>query len=236
MFPPILTEYGVTPNPMDFGQTFADLYKAVWGLDEQIRKATDTDDTEKVVHPWDVKATGDKSAKKIANDLLENSMTASNAAIEKNQNVALHLREAMSNVQAYFSSEVTYYRHRHGDGGKKVTGNTDKMRADRKELVEFARKLWDTFPTLASDEKVTAVAKFEDGKLSLPSIRGRASQTGDSDVPTGRYAGYYKTVWNVDGNEFPVGTDPREVLRTVYVGTERIGKKLSSDLFDLLDK
>lgn len=238
MFPKVLTKYGITPNPMDFGETFVQIYKKVWEVDADIKKASEvTDDTPKVVHPFDTKSASNKAAKKVADELLTNFLTAVDVAITKDAAVAYHLSQSIGNVSAYLTSEVQYYRHKMGEPKPTSnTGNVDELKLDRKELVEFLRMFHETFPALKDDEKVKSAVKYEDGKLALPSIRGRASQTGESDVPTGRYAGRYKQVWTVDGKTFPAGTDPREILRTIYVGPQRVGKKLTTDLWDLVDK
>lgn len=238
LFPKILDGYGVTPNFAEIDKTFAEIYALVWKLDAEIKavevKAAKTGET--VVHPFDAKATKDKVAAGKAAKILSDFLASIADVCENEPHVAYWLAQDIKGVSQFLTSEVQYARRvtdRKAPVAKRE-GSNDSKRADRKELVVFLRTLYGMVPALQSVEMEGV--RVKDGTIELPSLKGRANgSTSDSALPTGRYAGAYSTLWTVDDESFPLGSDPLLVIRTIWTGKDRVGKKLA-DLWDAFDK
>ena len=231
LFPPEMTKYGLSFDFANAGESVKALIAQCWKLDTEIKAATESkdDSADKVVHPFDVKAQADKSAAKVAADLLSAFLTQCDTAIAKNRNVAWHLAQNDSAVTAYLTSEMQYYRFKDTPSKPVTTGTKlEEMREDRKVLTQTARKFLEAFPML-----LAVVEKDENGKPKLPNLQGAGNRA--ADTPTGRYARYKQTIWTIDDKTFPVGTDPRDLVRAIWQGTDRVGKA-PKDLFEPIDK
>lgn len=231
LFPPEMAKYGLTFDFANASDSFTALVAQCWSIHNDIEsaKSTDSDASKAVTHPYDIKASKDKKAAEIAADLIKSFVAASDAAIGKNKNVAYHLAQTDSTLTQYLTSEMQYYRFKEAPAKPVTSGNKlDEMREDRKVLTQTARKFLEAFPMLANDSRLVK----EDGKVKLPNLQGAGVRA--ADTPTGRYAKYKQTVWSVDGKKFPEGTDPRDLVRAIWSGTDRVGKK-PTDVFDPID-
>jgi hypothetical protein len=235
LFPTLLSKYDVEPNLMDLGATFDTIYKLVWKLDAEIKSVETAGSNEGTQPAYDQKAAKNSEAKKIADELLVSILANMAAEIEYDPAVAYHLSAGIKEVSQFLTGEVQYARRvadRALPAAKRSDVN-DVKRGDRKELVVFLRNLFETFTPLQA--AVPSTNKTSDGKLKLPSLKGRASSTSETANPTGRYARVYSVVWSVDDETFPFGSDPLLIVRTLWTGAERVGKKLA-DLHDPFDK
>jgi hypothetical protein len=231
-FPPELAKYGIEWDFMKLNDSFVALVATCWMIQSQIEaaKKESASDTVKVAtHPYDVKASKDKKAAAKAAELLKAFIAACDAAISTNKNVAWHLAETDSAVTAYLTSEMQYHRFKESPAKPATAGTKlDELRKDRYVLTNLAKMFVGGQPLLANDPRLI----LEDGKVKLPNLQG-AGGGNTSNVPTGRGAGYKRATWIIDGKKYPIGTDPRELVRVIWVGIERVGKK-PSDIFDVM--
>jgi len=229
----IMAKYGLEFNPMDMGASVRSIQDKAWEIQSLIESAKDSQsETVKVAnHPYDVKASTDKSAMAVAANLMKGFLTACEAAIDKNPNVAYALKELGDAITGYFQEEVTYRRLKAAPT-KAPTSNSqmDVLYDDRKVLVKAVQGLILGMPML------TEACEMKDGKVKLPNLQG-AGGSKKSDAPTGRYAKWSgKSVkWIIDGTEYPGDTHWSDLLRLIWQGADRVGKK-ASDLFDPIDK
>lgn len=231
MFPPEMQKYGLTFDFSKANDSVVALVAQCWAINSEIEAAkTSDDDANKVTHPFDVKASKDKKAAAIAAELLKAFIAACDVAISKNKNVSYHLAQTDSTVTAYLTSEMQYYRFKESPAKPVTSGNKlDELRNDRKVLTQMARKLLENFPILANDERLVK----DGGKVKLPNLQGAGVR--GADIPTGRYAKYKQTLWTIDGVSFPKGTDPRDLVRAIWKGTDRVGRK-PADIFGPIDE
>lgn len=233
LFPPEMAKYELSFDFATPADSIVTLVAKVWEINSQIEAAKTDDSGEAKVanHPFDVKASKDKKAAEVAQELINAFIAQCDIAIGKNRNVAWHLAQTDSTVTQYLTSEMQYWRIKAAPAKAPTSGSKlDELREDRKVLTQLARKLLDTFPQLATDERFV---RDDKGNVKLPNLQGAGSRS--ADTPTGRYAKYRQTIWTIDGKKFPIGTDPRDLVRAVWQGAERVGKK-PSDLFGPIDE
>lgn len=231
MFPPEMQKYGLTFDFMNAGDSIVAIVAMCWQINADIESAKNSATDSKVAtHPYDVKASKDKGAAEVSANLIKAFVAACDAAITKNKNVAYHLAETDNSLTAYLTSEKQYYRFKAAPAKPAIAGTKlDTLRHDRKVLTQKARELIETFPILANDPRLVK----EDGKVKLPNLQGAGAKSGDN--PTGKHAKWSKdTIWIIDGTKYPIGTDPRDLVRAIWSGVERVGKK-PSDIFSVID-
>jgi hypothetical protein len=232
LFPPEFTKHGLAWDWQDVGKSITDLVSKVWELDAAIQAAkVSTDASVKVAnHPYDVKAAKDQAAAKVAADLVKAFTTACTVAIDKNRNVAYHLSNIDPSPSAWFTTEVQYFRLKTSPGKPATSGSKlDDLRSDRKVLTQSARNLLETMPILST---VPGLPMESPGKVKLPNLQGAGVRS--ADTPTGRHAKYRQTIWSVDDVTFPIGTDLRDIVRAIWSGPDRVGKK-AADLINPID-
>jgi hypothetical protein len=236
MFPPEMAKYNLEFDFMNPVDSVVKLVQTVWSINEQIdaAKESDSEKAKVATHPYDVKASKDSAAAKQAQSLINAFIAACDAAIAKNANVAWHLAQTDSTVTQYLTSEMQYWRSK-ADPKRPVTSGSklDELREDRKVLTQLTRQILSTFVPVANALMNDDRVEKEDGKIKLPNLQG--SGTRNPDVVTGRHAKYRQTKWTIGNEEFPIGTDPRDLVRAIWTGAERVGKK-PSDLFEPIDK
>jgi len=228
-----MAKHGLTFDFAAPADSIVAMVAKVWDINAQIEaaKSDDSGDSKVANHPFDVKASKDKNAAQIANDLIVAFIAQCDLAIGKNKHVAWHLAQTDSTVTQYLTSEMQYWRTKTAPAKPANSGSKlDEMRQDRKVLTQMARQLLETFPQLATDERFV---RDDKGNVKLPNLQGAGVRSADTAV--GRYAKYRQTKWTVDGETFAVGTDPRDLVRAIWQGAERIGKK-PSDIFGPIDE
>lgn len=233
--------------------TMQALHSLAWKLDKDIKSAqSGNSSTEKVTPAFDKQAASDMKAKATARKLVSAYLAAIEKETTANPNVAYWLSEIGKSVTQFTTSEVNFYRWQTDKtSGVKVSANADAvaaMKSDRRDVVSFAKKLLtlltDTVDELAKVDSENnnvegyrpLTKKGKDGKpqIDLPNIQGRGSGT-DTDSPAGKFASLSFMVFTVNDETFPVGTDSRIVLRSIFTGAERIGKR-PGDLYDAMIK
>jgi hypothetical protein len=229
----VLARHNITPDLADVESTFGHIYRAVWAIDAQIKSADQTPaDAPKVSNPFDTEAEKDDVAKETANVLLDTFLTMATNAIEQNHNVAYWLSEMSKRFGSFMTSEVGYYRWQatKETGVKSTDDSNTELREDRRVLVDLLRKLFALDEDGLSKVQGVKTSKGKNGNvlLDLPSIKG---PRGGGDTPTGKFSRMFYVQWNVDGENFPAGTDSRVIIRFVWTGVERTGKK-PGDLYD----
>lgn len=227
----VFDRHGFEFDFMKANDSAVTLVALAWKLNSEIEEAKPNSETAKAAtHPYDVKASKDKKAAAVAADIIKGFIAACDAAISANKNVAWHLAQADDTATAYLTSEMQYWRFKTAPA-KPVTSGTklDELRNDRKVVTQKARDLLEAMPILAKDERLV----IKDGKVALPNLQGAGVRSGDN--PTGRNAKWLKgTIWTIGGVIFPNGTDPRDLVRAIWIGTDRVGKK-PSDIFSVID-
>jgi len=231
----VLARHNVTPNLMDVETTFGEIYATVWAIDAQI-KASDQRpaDAPKVVNPFDTTASKNEEAKDVANGLLDTFLTMAAEAIELDNDVAYWLSEFSKRFGSFMTSEVGYYRWQatKATGVKSTDDAVVELREDRRIMVELLRKLFalDEDGLSKVDGVKTSKGKNGNTLIDLPSIKG---PKGGADSPTtGKYSVISSYVqWTVDGESFPAGTDSRVVIRFIWTGVDRTGKR-PGDLYE----
>jgi hypothetical protein len=228
----VFERHGFEFDFMKANDSAVTLVALAWKLNAEIEaaKSGDSETVKAATHPYDVKASKDKKAGAIAADIIRGFIAACDSAISANKNVAWHLAQSDSDAAAYLTSEMQYWRFKTAPA-KPVTSGTklDELRNDRKVITQKARDLLEAMPILAKDERLV----IKDGKVALPNLQGAGVR--NSDTPTGRHAKWGNTTWNIDGVIFPKGTDPRDLVRVIWPGLERVGKK-PSDIFNVIEE
>ena len=227
----VFDRHGFEFDFMKANDSAVTLVALAWKLNSEIEaaKSSDSDSVKAATHPYDVKAKRDKKAEVIAHDIIVDLIATCDAAIAKNKNVAWWLAQSDGDASAYLTSEMQYWRVKEAPHKAPTSGTKlDELRNDRKVITQKARDLLEAMPILAKDERLV----IKDGKVALPNLQGAGVR--NSDTPTGRHAKWGNTTWNIDGVTFPKGTDPRELVRVIWVGIERVGKK-PSDIFNVIE-
>ena len=191
-------------------------------------------------HPFDVAAAKNKKAAAVAAELVKAFLTACEVQIVKTPHVAWHLAQLDDGVAKFFTQEVQYFRFK-AEPKKPVNiaNKGDEMRADRKILTQQVRQFLVSMPGLATitvkdeeDKDVFLLIHDEEGGVKLPNLQGGGVKSGEST--TGKYGGLKSGFYVIDGKTYPIGTDYQDIMRVVFTGTDRIGKK-AGDLFDPID-
>lgn len=232
----ILIKYGREVSLLDIGDTLSKACDLLAELDTQIKDAGKSDSS--VKSPYDTAAEKDKVAEKEAADKLHSIISDVAAWIDEKPSRAFHLGNGSKIFSQFVTEEVRYARRRSERDlpADKRSDSEAIKRSDAKVLIGFAGQLWNMAPALADEQKagkLSANVKVKDGKLDLPRIRESAS---NGSVPTqGRYVKLYSLLWSVDGESFPIGTDPATILREIFTGASRVGAKIG-DLWEPFDK
>lgn len=249
--PESIGRHGVTPSLADPLQSVLDLHTLAWKLDAEIKKAQTTTSTgEKVTPAYDKVASSDEKAQATAKRLVNAYLTTVESEINGNPNVAYWLAELGKSVNQFVTTEVNFRRWEidKRSGVSEVKPNVSavaNLKSDRADAVSFAKKLLSLLPTvmdelnkavgageIASDTAILKKGKDGSWVLNLPNIQGRGSGTADNS-PAGKFASLSFMVFTVNEETFPVGTDSRIVLRSIFTGVDRIGKR-PGDLYDAM--
>lgn len=242
--PECLARYGVTPSLTDPTGSVLALHKLAWELDAKIKSASEAQansTTEKVTPEFDKAAQKDKKAENRAAQMVTAILTMIETAVTENPNVAYWLAESDKSITQFNTSELQFHRWQTDKvAGIKQSATNDAvagLKSDRRDVVSFTKRLTGLLPTVM-DELVKSnpdmVKKNKGGQsvVNLPNIQGRGAG-GETDSPAGKFASLSYMVFNVDGETFPIGTDSRIVLRSIFTGTDRIGKR-PGDLYDAM--
>lgn len=202
------------------------------------------DETKVSTHPFDVAAAKNKKAAAIAADLVKAFLAACDVSITKTPHVAWHLAQLDDGVAKFFTQEVQYFRFK-TEPKKPVTSGSklDEMRNDRKVLTQQLRTMFTGQPgyaklTVKDDEGNDTFVFVQDSEdkcgIKLPNLQGGGVKSGDSS--TGKYGDLKgkTSTYTIDGKTYPAGTDYQDIMRVVFTGTDRVGKK-AGDLFGPID-
>ena len=228
----VMAKYGLVFDPMDMGGSVRSIQDKVWTIQASIEAAKEgNSEAVKVAnHPYDVKASKDKKAAEIASALVSEFLAKVDAAITKNASVAYALNEVKDAVTGYLTEEVNHWRMKAAPTKPVSSGSQlDTLYDERKVLVKAVQGLLLGMPNLAN------ALESENGKVKLPNLQG-AGGSKKADAPTGRYAKWQsKSVrWSIDGVEYPGDTHWSDLLRIIWQGADRVGKK-AADLFEPID-
>lgn len=239
--PECLARYGITPSLADPTGSVKALHKLAWELDAKIKSASEaaaTSTGEKVTPEFDKRAQKDKKAENRAAQMVTAILTMIETAVTENPNVAYWLAENDKSITQFNTSELQFHRWQADKvAGIKHSAANDAvaaMKSDRRDVVSFTKKLTGLLPTVMDELPTTMVKKNKGGQtvVHLPNIQGRGAG-GETDSPAGKFASLSFMVFTVDGETFPIGTDSRIVLRSIFTGTDRIGKR-PGDLYDAM--
>ena len=204
-------------------------YDLMWSLHADLSKPVA--DGEKVVSPYDKAASADITSKSDVAEWLAEFTEKLASFVDEQPNRAYWLSEQFKSVSQFVTGEVHYARRK---SEKSIpvaqrSNAADMKRADIKTLATICRNFYNSIPALAA----AVDAKLNDkGELSVPTVRERQA----SEIPTsGRHVRAYYITWTVRDETFPAGTDPMDVVREIWTGTERVGKKIG-DLWEPFDK
>lgn len=236
------------PILSDQVKTMETLHSLAWRLDKDMKdkQAAASGNTAKVTPAYDKAAATDSKAKAEARKLVNAYLAAVEKATTANPNVAYWLADIGKAISQFTTSEVNFYRWQTDKASDTPKVNAPsgvaEINSDRKDTVTLAKKLLGLFDdSIIADLSAIDASHSEDkgyrplvdkGKVNLPNIQGR---TGDSDSPAGKFASLSFMVFTVNEETFPVGTDSRVVLRSIFSGADRIGKR-PGDLYDAMVK
>jgi|SRR5215831_1856619 len=234
IFPPVMDKYELTFDFTTAAEDFKRMYDKCWEIQAQIENAKSTKDesVKAATHPYDVGAKDDKKAQVIATNLVKAFINQCDIAIGKSKNVAYWLSQLDNPLAQYLTGEMQHQRYLMAPTKPVMSASKlEELRADRKALVEFARNLESTIKLAFPN--IEGIEYKDNGDVKFPNLQGAGSA--NTDNPTGRFAQYIGQCWTVDGKEYPPDTDIRDIFRTVFVGMDRVGKKLG-DLIDPIEK
>lgn len=248
MLPTQLSKYGIEVSLMDATPGVKALCAKAWELDQAVKNmaaaqsAASDPNAPKVVPVYDKAAKGNEEAEMIARTLVRKFIQSCAEAIEDNNDVAYWLAELDKEAAQFNTTELQFFRwqaDKQAAPVKPANEALNELRTDRKELVQFAKKLAGLVPTVVDElvedkEAVRFVKKGKNGwELSLPNIQGRGAGDAETTSPVGKFASLSYMQWCVDDETFPVGTDSRIILRAIFTGADRTGKR-PADLYDAM--
>ena len=211
--------------------TFLDaLYRDVKKADEADKKAGG----EKIDPPHIKKWKADKKAEKLAVDIV-GKIVADLSKYEGNDALMFHLRATVrDNLSKYLANEVEYGEwkaERSAPLDKNVAKGTKAVNAERYKVgKEGLENLWGI---CGHNLTVPANMLVADKGNMIPNLPGLSGNYGGNGAAaSGRYAALYRLSYKVDGVGF---SDPREALRAIWTGSQRVGKN-TADLFGLVEK
>lgn len=241
--PECLARYGVTPSLTDPKGSVIALHKLAWKLDADIKAfaeqaAQNSGTGEKVTPEFDKLAMKDKKAENEVKKFVTAVLEMAEKLVTANPNCAYWLAETDKGITQFNTSELAFHRWQtdKAAGVKQSAGQdaVNAIKSDRRDVVSFTKKLTGLLPTVVDELPADMVKKNKAGQtvVNLPNIQGRGAG-GESDSPAGKFASLSFMVWTVGDETFPIGTDSRIILRSIFTGTDRIGKR-PGDLYDAM--
>lgn len=238
-FDAILADCGLTlmdllgMSEKDPSESFVQVHTFLVALREDVRKEEEKKEGEKQEPPYVKAWQKDNKAKARATEIAL-SIVADLAKYEGNAALMFHLRNAVrESVVKYLATEVDYaeWQAERKMPTVNVAKNTRAVNADRYKVGKEG--LTNIFNLKGHEMKLPADILASDGKRIVPKLPAMPGNFGGSGAASsGRYAVLYRLTYKVNGKAF---TDPREALRAIWQGADRVGKN-TADLFDAVEK
>jgi len=144
-----------------------------------------------------------------------------------------HLTNAVREVvMTYLQNECGYFRKQ---AAPKTVGISEKsvLRSDFNELRRVFNGLAAVYAALNPGvDHPAVIVKNGKPEYHVSGFRGPNTATGEVH---GKYARVYALSWVIDGDELSAGTQLSDIVRSLWHGSDRIGKN-SKDLAELLDE